>query len=132
MILRAFRFILLEIPISYVASFECTENSFSFWQKETQISLRILSENRVHLSIEDDGPGLSQEGLASFGYRRITRKLDLLPNGRVSVGLGSVVMRAICEAYRGTIEISNRYDSEKALIGAKVEIVLPLSKSKIS
>lgn len=108
------------------------ENSFSFAKRELQISLRILSENRVHLSIEDDGPGLSQEGLASFGYRRITRKLDLLPNGRVSVGLGSVVMRAICEAYRGTIEISNRYDSEKTLIGAKVEIVLPLSKSKIS
>ncbi|MBK7844079.1 MAG: hypothetical protein IPJ71_10350 [Bdellovibrionales bacterium] len=108
------------------------ENSFSFAKGELQISFKTLSENRVHLSIEDDGPGLSQEGLASFGYRRVTRKLDLLPNGRVSVGLGSVVMRAICEAYRGTIGIANRYDSQKSLIGAKVEIVLPLSKPNIS
>lgn len=108
------------------------ENSSSFARKKIRIVLKTLLENRVYLSIEDDGPGLSEEGLASFGYRRMTRKLDLLPNGRVSVGLGSVVMRAICEAYRGTIEIANRYDSEKRVVGAKVEIVLPLPKPKIS
>lgn len=108
------------------------ENSFSFAKRELQIVFKTLFDNRVYLSIEDDGPGLSQEGLASFGYRRVTRKLDLLPNGRVSVGLGSVVMRAICEAYRGTIGIANRYDSDKRVVGAKVEIVLPLPMPKIS
>ncbi|MBK8202676.1 MAG: HAMP domain-containing histidine kinase [Bdellovibrionales bacterium] len=108
------------------------ENSFSFAKKEIRITFKTHLENRVYLSIEDDGPGLSEEGLASFGYRRMTRKLDLLPNGRVSVGLGSVVMRAICEAYRGTIGIANRYDSDKRVVGAKVEIVLPLPMPKIS
>ncbi|MBK9040137.1 MAG: hypothetical protein IPL83_13400 [Bdellovibrionales bacterium] len=101
------------------------ENAFSFSKFKVSVMAELSDSGRVHITIEDDGPGFSQDSLNSFGYRRVTRKVDNKPNGRLSVGLGSVVMKTICDAHRGTIEVSNAIDSENQIMGAKINISLP-------
>lgn len=101
------------------------ENSFSFAKSEVKISATETSDQKIHIIIDDDGPGFSAEGLKSFGERRLSRKLDTLHKGRVSVGLGSVVMRTIAQAHRGETKAANRLTEDGAILGARVEILLP-------
>jgi signal transduction histidine kinase len=103
------------------------ENSFSFAKSEVKISATLTPDQKIHIIIDDDGTGFSEEGLKSFGERRLSRKLDTLHKGRVSVGLGSVVMRTIAQAHRGETKASNRLSEDGATLGARVEILLPSS-----
>jgi len=101
------------------------ENAFSFAKSKVTVDMKSFEENFVQISIQDDGPGLTEANIESFGFRRVTRKLDSAPNGRLSVGLGSVVMRTIVEAHRGQIKISNLVDARHVVIGANIEVLLP-------
>jgi signal transduction histidine kinase len=100
------------------------ENSFSFASSTVSLSTKINNEESVEILIEDDGPGFSNEALATFGTRKITRKLESKSGGRLSVGLGSVVMKTIVETFGGEIKVSNRLLDNK-ILGARVEIILP-------
>lgn len=100
------------------------ENAFSFANSQVLISTRLNEEGKIEILIEDDGPGFGNDTLSTFGTRRVTRKLDNKPNGRLSVGLGSVVMKTIVEALGGQMKASNRLSGDK-ILGAKVEIILP-------
>ncbi len=86
------------------------ENAFDFAHSKVLVSIQKSheEEKKIKIIIEDDGPGFSEEALKSFGTRRISRKLESNPNGRISVGLGSVVMKSICYTYNGKIEVANR------------------------
>jgi two-component system nitrogen regulation sensor histidine kinase NtrY len=68
--------------------------------------------NEVILTIDDNGPGLSNPGNVFTPF--YTTK----PNGS---GIGLVVSRQIAEAHGGRIEISNRSDVR----GCSVKVVLP-------
>jgi len=100
------------------------ENSFSFANLWVSISTRVTEEDKIAILIEDDGPGFSKDALATFGTRKVTRKLENKPNGRLSVGLGSVVMKTIVDTLGGELRASNRLLDGKVL-GAKIEIILP-------
>ncbi|MBX7232216.1 MAG: HAMP domain-containing histidine kinase [Bdellovibrionales bacterium] len=98
------------------------ENASSFAKNQISTTVNVNSD-KVHICIVDDGPGFSVEALNNFGNRRTTRNLDNKTEGRISIGLGSVVMKTICEAHRGKIEVSNLTQNDPPL-GAKVDIYL--------
>ena len=79
----------------------------------------------ISVFVRDDGPGFSEEALKGFGERRISRAVERLKGGRVSVGLGSVIMKTTAEIHRGKLRATNRESSSGAILGAEIEILLP-------
>jgi signal transduction histidine kinase len=59
------------------------------------------------VQIDDDGPGLSSDALASFGRRREQRTRRNESILGFSLGLGSVIMKAIAELHAGEVTIAN-------------------------
>lgn len=101
------------------------ENAFSFARKKIEIAVQF-DGGQIRVAMNDDGPGFSDEALLSFGERRITRAVnDESAGGRVSVGLGSVIMRSVAESLRGTITALNIEASPGSITGARLVITLP-------
>jgi signal transduction histidine kinase len=102
------------------------QNAFSF--ARTQVKVRIEQKSSTHATIivEDDGPGFSAEAIHSFGVRRVTRVLGSDQNGRLSVGLGSVIVKTVVELHRGVIQVENAVDSTGKVAGARVSFTLSL------
>lgn len=99
------------------------ENSISFANRKVLVSC-LQIDGQIKIVIEDDGKGFSDEALQKFGERRISRIIEAERSKRVSVGLGSVIMKTICELHRGSIKASNLVTAEGKVSGAKVEIFL--------
>ncbi len=101
------------------------ENAFSY--AESEVSVRMYQENprEIEIVMEDDGPGFSSDVLRTFGERRVSRVLGASAGqgGRLSVGLGSVIMKAIVDVHRGSLFVSNRSDGQH---GARVTLRLPI------
>lgn len=102
------------------------ENACSFAQSTVTVQLNIIDNQMIRLTIADDGPGFKPEDLTNYGYRNISRKLNTDTNGRVSLGLGSVVIKTICDVYHGTLSIQNLENANGQILGAEIEIELPL------
>lgn len=104
------------------------ENAFSFAKGVVKVELKIeATQGEIQMLVSDDGPGLSPEALLAYGERRVTRVLGSSrdPLGqRVSVGLGSVIVKAVAEVHRGHVAIANRTDDGQTL-GAEVTLRLP-------
>jgi signal transduction histidine kinase len=100
------------------------DNAVSFARREVVLRIRPESQE-ILLSVEDDGPGMSDEAIRAFGERRVSRMLGASRNGRLSVGLGSVIMKTIAQLHRGTLHAGNRAGGS----GARIEIRLPLTVS---
>ena len=98
------------------------ENAFSFASARVRVRLGVTAEGIV-VEILDDGPGLDAAALAGFGERRATRVLSERPNGRISVGLGSVIMKAVASAHGGQVHVTNGEGTER---GARVKVTLPI------
>jgi signal transduction histidine kinase len=97
------------------------ENSVSFSHKELWIILSDLGDGGYGITITDDGPGFRSEELSHFGERRLTRQLsEGAQGGRVSVGLGSVIMKKICEVHGGQLKAANRINESGSVTGATV------------
>lgn len=62
-------------------------------------------KDRVEILIMDDGPGLSEESLKSFGKRRERRQRK--DENDFSLGLGSVIMKTIAQVHGGSVEMIN-------------------------
>ncbi|AZZ36174.1 hypothetical protein CIK05_04985 [Bdellovibrio sp. qaytius] len=106
------------------------ENSVSFAQSKLWISILDISDTTFSIVISDDGVGFKPESLLEFGERRMTRKiLEPDQNSRVSVGLGSVIMKKICEIHGGQLKAENRINEQGVIEGAKVTFTLPKSKT---
>lgn len=100
------------------------ENAFEYAKTEVHIA-SFENEGQFVIELTDDGPGFTAEQIAGFGVKRESRYLTTTEkNKKVSVGLGSVIMRSIVEQHGGHIEVSN--DSQAG--GAKVRIFLPLER----
>lgn len=104
------------------------DNAFTFAKTKVVVSVTMNNENKISFIIEDDGPGLPEETLNNYGTRRITRALSKASNGRVSVGLGSVILKTIANLHRGSVSAYNKRDSLGRVLGASVKIDLPLIK----
>lgn len=103
------------------------ENAFSFANSSVKVIGSLNQDKKtIKISVVDDGPGFSSESLSSFGERRVTRKISSEKNGRISVGLGSVIMKAIANVHRGEIKASNILNSLNKPEGSAVEIILPV------
>jgi len=102
------------------------ENAVSFAKSKVTVRLRDGSE--VEIVVSDDGPGFDVVSLASFGQRKYSRAIVNGPVKRISIGLGSVIMKSIADAYRGDLKASNRIDEvSRDVQGADVSIRLPRS-----
>jgi signal transduction histidine kinase len=97
------------------------ENAFSFARGHISVSAKLNKKKEVEIHIIDDGPGLSAEASRSFGVKRSTRILESASEGRVSVGLGSVLMVAVVNVHGGKLSITN----DPILKGADLTIHLP-------
>ncbi|MBK7891152.1 MAG: ATP-binding protein [Bdellovibrionales bacterium] len=82
------------------------QNAVSFAQSEVKIK---LSEQVgfAQIEVSDDGPGFKPEALRGFGEKRGTRRLDVDDHGRLSVGLGSVIMKTAAELHGGKLVATN-------------------------
>ena len=100
------------------------ENAFSFARQNVRVTL--LTENAgVKVSIEDDGQGFSEDALKAYGVRRMTRVLGSNHDGRLSVGLGSVILKTAAELHRGSVQVLNRQNTEGEVTGASVILRIP-------
>lgn len=99
-------------------------NAFSFAKKEVAVTLdRGEDGGELRLEVRDDGDGFTPEALATFGERRASRMLDVRHPDRLSVGLGSVIMRTVAQLHRGRVEAANVASGA----GATVTIHIPTS-----
>jgi signal transduction histidine kinase len=73
------------------------------------------SSGWVEVAIHDDGPGMTAEEMAHFGQRRPQRMVSATQGAFASLGLGSVIMKAILTLHRGELRI------DSALAGAAIE-----------
>ncbi len=99
------------------------DNAFSFAQSKVTVTLTVSSGNAM-VTIVDDGPGFSTEALAAYGERRVTRLLNNpseLSAERVSVGLGSVIIKTVARIHRGDVVASNQTPR-----GARVVLAIPI------
>ncbi|WP_374077567.1 histidine kinase dimerization/phospho-acceptor domain-containing protein [Bdellovibrio bacteriovorus] len=97
------------------------ENSSSF--TKSKISVEISeSENQISVSLLDDGPGFTAKALSEFGHKKASRVLIGDSEGqRISVGIGSVIMKEIAQLHSGTLSAENIY-SDNLVVGAKVSV----------
>ena len=108
------------------------ENAFSFARSEVTVGFREAG-GRIQIVIRDDGPGLSQEAITNFGKTKaLTRYQETRQDGRISIGLGSVIIQTIAEAHSGTVEIRNLENDDGEIRGAELEIAVPLASNAIA
>ena len=99
------------------------ENAFSFASSKVSVSWREKN-GELSITVKDDGPGFKDEDLEKYGVRKSSRKVAETHNGRISIGLGSVIVRSIAELYRGCVEVKNVFAKDGRKVGASVEIHL--------
>lgn len=98
-------------------------NAFSFAKSAVTVDLARGEGGELKLEVRDDGDGFSTEALSNFGERRTSRMLDSRHPDRLSVGLGSVIMRTVAQLHRGRVEARNVSEGG----GACVTVYLPTS-----
>jgi len=97
------------------------ENAVSFANSKIRIKTEVSGKNLL-LKISDDGPGFPEEVLKSFGERRHSRQIQSGPQHRISVGLGSVIMKTICDAHLAELKVQNQFDDKGKSQSANLEI----------
>ena len=91
------------------------ENAFSF--AATEVTIKISTEaGTVKVFVSDNGPGFSQEALENFGERRSQRRFEGGKDGRLSMGLGSVIMKTVTIEHRGKIVANNKMGESGAIL----------------
>lgn len=82
------------------------DNASHYAKKEISIKLQSFRD-RIDIVIKDDGPGLTDQTIKTFGSRRERRHVKERDAHDFSLGLGSVIMKTIAEAHNGKLQISN-------------------------
>ncbi len=86
------------------------------WAK-SKVLCRISGNQTIHISVDDDGPGRSDDELKQLAQRGI--KLDETVEGH---GLGLSIAKDIVKLYNGQIQ----FEHSQALCGLHVEITLEI------
>jgi signal transduction histidine kinase len=101
------------------------ENAFSFAHSEVHVDVQLRED--IQIRISDDGNGFSPDAMTHYGERRVTRVLatpQLGSDSRLSVGLGSVIIKTIAHIHRGSVHAQNL--SQNGMIkGGQVLLRLP-------
>ena len=103
------------------------DNAISFAKEKIDIIVDLNDSQILTVTIRDDGAGLTSDALHSFGKRRISRMIETTSTGRLSVGLGSVIMQTIALLHRGSVTIQNLTQSDGLCVGAELKIVFSRS-----
>lgn len=104
------------------------ENAASFAKSAVVIELNrpTVGDSAIQLNVRDDGPGFDAASLASFGQRKYSRAMTNVGGSRrISIGLGSVIMKSITDVHRGDLVASNAFSPTGDILGAEVSIRLP-------
>lgn len=96
------------------------DNALSLARSRVTVRSFLGDKQDVVIEISDDGPGFPSEVLNSFGEKRMRRSVRGETSHRISLGLGSVIMKAVVAAHQGNLQISN------TKFGAQVQIHLPI------
>lgn len=96
----------------------------------TRVTVKVRSrENRLCLQISDDGSGMTPEDIEQFGRVRNRRMSKQRDQSRLSLGLGSVIVRRIVELHQGRIHIrSHRAGDSQIRQGTLVEVEFPRAR----
>ncbi len=86
-----------------------------------QVMCRIRCETEVDIVIEDDGPGVADDGLENLTQRGV--RIDESVAGS---GLGLAIVKEIVSLYGGEMSFSR-----SSLGGLRVRVVLPLTSQKL-
>lgn len=100
-------------------------NAVSFARQELKVIVKPLNADHFEIVVEDDGPGFTNDQIKQFGSRKMSRQIIAQKDskgGRLSIGLGSVVIKKICQLHRGDVTVENRVDEAGKVIGAKVTL----------
>lgn len=80
--------------------------------------------HELSVIIDDDGPGMSAEGIAAFGRRRHQRLQAGASQPFMSLGLGSVIIKTIVELHGGRWQLRSAAAGD-AVQGTRLAITLP-------
>lgn len=94
-------------------------NAVSHAKNEVMIQIKDFDKS-IEVSIVDDGVGLDAVEISAFGKKRITRKYDVYSDGRISIGLGAVIMSKISELHHANMRIENLKNNHGEIIGASL------------
>ena len=105
------------------------DNAAKFARTNVAVSL-IGTKDGFEIYIKDDGPGITAQGIENFGKRRdySARSVSGMSGLQYSIGLGSVIMKAVAELHGGSVEISNCAGTD-GQTGASLKICLPKTLS---
>lgn len=100
-------------------------NAVSFARQQLKVTISLLDAHHFEIVIDDDGPGFTDEQIKQFGSRKMSRQIIAQKDskgGRLSIGLGSVVIKKICQLHRGDVSVENRLNEAGKVIGARVKL----------
>lgn len=84
---------------------------------QAQVSVKVkLADSQFEIIVSNDGNSLSDEDIATFGKKRATRRINENTEGKISVGLGAVIMAKICEIHSASMQIKNNDNAEGATL----------------
>lgn len=78
-------------------------------------------DSKITIEVVNDGNSLTPEEIETFGKKRATRRINENTEGKISVGLGAVIMNRICEIHSAKFKIENV--SRDGKTGAKLSLV---------
>jgi two-component system sensor histidine kinase ChvG len=101
------------------------DNALSFSPAAGTVRIRAWREyNAIHVTVDDDGPGIRADNIESIFERFYTDRPEGDEFGQNS-GLGLAITRQIVEAHRGIIRAENRRRSDGSVEGARFTVMLP-------
>ncbi len=97
---------------------------FSKRGKRIKINFQQLHENKVYISISDQGIGIPKEILRNlFNSNTITTRLGT--ENEKGTGLGMLIAKSICELLEGKLEVHTSTEEDRS--GTQYNITLPLA-----
>ncbi|MGZ3657054.1 MAG: ATP-binding protein [Bdellovibrionota bacterium] len=96
------------------------DNAFAYAKSKVEVELNCAANGSIQVRVTDDGEGISPEDLSKFGERREQRTVKRKKGGKLSLGLGSVIMKSVVSLHGGKLSVGNSPSG-----GAVVEFTLP-------
>lgn len=93
-------------------------NAVTYAKKTIQVQVST-SETGVALRVIDDGCGFENSEIENYGVKKFSRS-EKNKNNQLSIGLGSVIVKAICDTLGGKLLVSNLYNEKHEIRGAQV------------
>ncbi len=99
-------------------------NALSFSPPGKLVTVTVTrEENNIHITVEDEGPGIPDNKIETIFERFYTERPDHESYGDHS-GLGLSISRQIIEAHEGQIWAENRLDEVDRVSGARFIVIL--------